>query len=964
MKSVETPCNKPGLPAVLLLVAIPHAAQARTDAFWLNPVSGTWSTGANWSTGAAPNNGSPAGTTYNVIIDAVGANYTVTDSTTSIIVNSILVNSANARLNVQAGTLKALAGITINAGSFTLSASTLDAAKLSQTTVTSTGGTMSLGYGALFDAVTLDADATVVGNGSLTIQNTLTVVPGRTLTVNSPASGSATSVRFLGAGQTLNSATIVFDGNPDDTGINFNTSGAAFTLGPAATIRTGAAGGTIGNSSVAFTNQGTISAESAGRKLTVRGLNWQNQGLLKASGGGTLVLEGTIPPGGLGNISVTGGAIALNGTLTNTGTTTLLDGPDKILRLTYNSLGGKVIGGTLATANGGQLLVGSSVPQLTEVTLDADLDLPGGRAIQATNSLSLSAAGSIRMLGSSTDGTATLSFVSAGANTLGGSGEITFGGTPGGTTAAYNVISTPGGSTLTIAPGVTIRTDTDGGIVGSLGATLVNQGTILATVPGRAVAIRGNTWRNEGLIHLDGGQLKLQGTMAPGGLGTVTGSGSADILLDTGAVFDNTGQEIELGGDSPIRLRLRGAFQGGTVLLNDNEPPALNASPRIGTSPSAQNTCFRTDKDDNCNIIQVAVVGTSPSARPGASASSARGTVPDVHIDDRAAMYLTSSGSVTVRQGLTLGDVTIVLDGLQQSGGLNFDGNQTLSAAEGRIIGGGTTGIPRGTILIMGGSTPQSIRLASGTLTIGNGIAIVTGDGTAQIVPGGSAGLINNGLISARTAGQKIEFYGSASNAIVNGPLGIIEAKDGGTIRIGATAAMGPAFSSVGTLRAGSNGLFTPLTGLTMSAAGKTAIEFAGRATGQFGKFTVTGNTVLAGTLECQLGAGFAPVWGDVWTVLTSTGTVTGAFATVTGDAIPNPSLRWWSDISGSTARVGVRHFADLNHDGAVNTNDLTAFLGQFGSTGTSLSGDFNSDGAVNTLDLTQFLGSFGLSAS
>ncbi|MFM9958514.1 MAG: GC-type dockerin domain-anchored protein [Phycisphaerales bacterium] len=51
----------------------------------------------------------------------------------------------------------------------------------------------------------------------------------------------------------------------------------------------------------------------------------------------------------------------------------------------------------------------------------------------------------------------------------------------------------------------------------------------------------------------------------------------------------------------------------------------------------------------------------------------------------------------------------------------------------------------------------------------------------------------------------------------------------------------------------------------------------------------------------------------------------------------------------------------DLNGDNAVNTQDLTAFLGRFGQTVTPGSaGDLNNDGAVNTQDLTAFLGRFG----
>ncbi len=54
----------------------------------------------------------------------------------------------------------------------------------------------------------------------------------------------------------------------------------------------------------------------------------------------------------------------------------------------------------------------------------------------------------------------------------------------------------------------------------------------------------------------------------------------------------------------------------------------------------------------------------------------------------------------------------------------------------------------------------------------------------------------------------------------------------------------------------------------------------------------------------------------------------------------------------------------DLNGDLAVNTSDLTAFLGAFGSCDGSPSfnpeADFDTSGCVNTLDLTVFLGAFG----
>ncbi|MFM9957406.1 MAG: dockerin type I repeat-containing protein [Phycisphaerales bacterium] len=51
----------------------------------------------------------------------------------------------------------------------------------------------------------------------------------------------------------------------------------------------------------------------------------------------------------------------------------------------------------------------------------------------------------------------------------------------------------------------------------------------------------------------------------------------------------------------------------------------------------------------------------------------------------------------------------------------------------------------------------------------------------------------------------------------------------------------------------------------------------------------------------------------------------------------------------------------DINDDGAVNTSDLTRFLGAFGQPTMRLAnGDFNGDAAVNTSDLTFFLARFG----
>lgn len=91
------------------------------------------------------------------------------------------------------------------------------------------------------------------------------------------------------------------------------------------------------------------------------------------------------------------------------------------------------------------------------------------------------------------------------------------------------------------------------------------------------------------------------------------------------------------------------------------------------------------------------------------------------------------------------------------------------------------------------------------------------------------------------------------------------------------------------------------------------------------------------------------------------------AFDFDTIDGFANNFLGWQVD------RVEVVHtsipcttsapcYADINHDGAVNTQDLTMFLGRFGMNAEAFSpGDLNGDGTVNTADLTSFLGGFGV---
>lgn len=136
------------------LGATAHAAQV--TATWTGAGNSTnWSDPANWSTPNFPNNGTPAGTTYNVVIDGnsgatsnVMLNVTVTiDALTVNSGDSLSVNNAQ-RLTIINN------GVGTNSG-----------------TITNNGVIALNSAGNLTDLV-INGDVTLNGSGTLTLSNT------------------------------------------------------------------------------------------------------------------------------------------------------------------------------------------------------------------------------------------------------------------------------------------------------------------------------------------------------------------------------------------------------------------------------------------------------------------------------------------------------------------------------------------------------------------------------------------------------------------------------------------------------------------------------------------------------------------------------------------------------------------------------------------------------------------------
>ena len=106
----------------LLGVLGARSGAAVTSAAWLSPNDGTWTDAINWSSNPfAPNNGNPAGTTYNATIAASGGVSYIVSLPSSVTVDALLVDSVTATVNQSAGTLSlATTGALINSGRYQL----------------------------------------------------------------------------------------------------------------------------------------------------------------------------------------------------------------------------------------------------------------------------------------------------------------------------------------------------------------------------------------------------------------------------------------------------------------------------------------------------------------------------------------------------------------------------------------------------------------------------------------------------------------------------------------------------------------------------------------------------------------------------------------------------------------------------------------------------------------------------
>ncbi len=778
----------------------------------------------------------------------------------------LLTGTGGGSFNNTGGTIEALAGSVVR---FNASASV-------------TGGTLSTtGNGSL----SIDGGQTVfftdlANAGDVTIQNNsdlrLSGAIANSGSISTDALGNATNVRIESGGVTLSGGgTVSFQST---SGINGASTGARLT-NVDNTIR---GSGNLGQNSAAITNStaGVIAADIDGQTLlldpvataTDGGVSFVNNGVLRASNGGTLLLTGS------------GG-----GDFTNNNLIEALD--LSTVRFTTNV---SVTGGTLSSTGSGQFIVNSGQNAFfTNITnnglliADNNSDLGISGTINNTGTIRLISVGNPTDLeiqaGGATltgGGTLTLSNATTGINSVGSGVRFTnFDNTIQGvgtigqnltaiTNAAGGLIDANGAGTLTLDP-VATANDT--------GASFLNDGILRASGGGTLLLTgsAGGAFTNNNRIEaLDGSEVQLTaaasisgGILASSGSGLFRVLGNQDVFLtdltlsgnliadnntDLGISggITNTGSITltSIGNQSDLEIQTGGAtLDGGGTVTFANATTGLNSASGTrftnvdnilqGQGSIGQNLTAITNSADG--LINANISGGRLTLDPSASAVDGNPVFRNdgiLRASNAGILTLTGSGGgdftnnnliealagsiieLTTNASITGGTLSTTDDGMIR---VNQNQNAFLAnlSSEADIVALNNTDLGISGNIQNGGSITLTSLGNQTDLEIQTGGATLTGGGTitlADQTTGINTNSVGARLTNADNTIQGRGAFGQNVLAITNGPEALIDANvSGATLLIDPVATAtdaGPSFLNRGVARA-SNGGTLSLTG-------------------------------------------------------------------------------------------------------------------------------------------------------
>jgi fibronectin-binding autotransporter adhesin len=555
--------------------------------------------------------------------------------------------------------------------------------------------------------------------------------------------------------------------------IQANVSGGTMTIGGYGSfLNQGAIG--VGNgdtltvSAEQFGNSGTITV-GAGGSMTLGGnaavfgaaTNWSNAGQIVVNGG-TLMLGGTLTTTQMGIVTASSGVVQLSGTLNNANTTLTLGTASA---LNDFSLGGTIVGGTIADANGALSAGSNGLGLLDGVTDNGTLSLTGsGATLRVRDGLTVNGTANVTGAG------AVLDFI--GAQGL-SAGHVNLGAAGAGSTIEVTHGTGAGASILSLGSGVSITQSGQFAAIGAAGGVagdgIVNAGTITAGVYGGTLTLGGQTFTSQGTINVSNGEtlslqsaqfsntgtiavsnasLSLGGTQSLAALGAMSLSNASVAVTGTLSLGSGT---LTIGAGSAMgRLALTGTIAGGTIIDNGSGLAGAGAG----------------------NLSGVTYRGVLDLSRPFAQLSISQGiTLTGTNGSGAGTIALTGAASRLISASTqTLNNTNITLG----SGAQVYLG-QTLAAPE--------MDAAAGTQLTIGSTS--TINAAGTAGTLGNA-------GLGQW----SDSIVNAGHINAGVAGATLTI---GSSSFANG--GVLNASAGGVLVLGSAST-----TNTGTINIGGTG--------------------------------------------------------------------------------------------------------------------------------------------------------------
>jgi hypothetical protein len=649
-------------------------------------------------------------------------------------------------------------------GSWNVAGGTL----LGGTVNASDGAQLTFGSGTL-DGVTLNSDLDLTtGSAQVTVLNGLVLNGTATL-------GESGVIDFNGTQTLAGNGQVVFD-DAWANALLASEEGMTLTIGPNITIRGGSSEATYGASAAIGTrpwpwyggasdftivNQGTVSADAAGRYIQFVGGSLTNQGTLAAIDGGGLYVNNL--SGNLGNANLAGGGsqLSLDGTdwVNNLGLTAPAD--------TTLSLSGSWTNPATITAVNSTLYLGSdSLPWSNTGTISAsnsDVDLGGIFTLSTLGTFNRSG-GTVNLTGT-LDNTATTLVLDSGTGSWNVAGGTLLGGT---VNASDGAQLTFGSGTL---DGVTLNSDLDL-TTGSAQVTVLN-----------------------GLV--------LNGTATLGESGVIDFNGTQTLAGNGQVVFDDAWANALLASEEGMTLTI-----GPNITIRGGSGEATyGASAAIGTRPWPWY-----GGASDFTIVNQATVSA-----------------------DVAGRYIQFVGGSLTNQG-------------------------TLAAIDG------------GTLYVAGTITNYSAgTLTGGTWSVGagstlqvQGVNVVTNAATIKLA-GDNSNFYSDDLATSALA--------SLTTNLISGNLSLLNGRE--LVTSGNLTNAGTITTGVGsTLRVYGN--------YQQSSTGTWTTQLSGTSPDQFGRLAVNNQANLAGTLNVIPTAGFSPLVGNAFDVL-SFGSRSGAFHTVNG---------------------------------------------------------------------------------